>query len=148
MIDEANDEPTFSDSEHQFPVYRKAPAGIRESSPAIIVMHEVPGIYPAVIDFAERLIAEGYTVYMPSLLGEPGKAFSIGYTLASLGKACISREFRVLAGRLRFPFRCATRSRASGTVRFRRPICGDSASSLRAGRTGPVLPAQRLYRWN
>lgn len=60
-------------------------------------MHEVPGIYPAVIDFAERLVAEGYTVYMPSLTGEPGREFSVPYVLSSISRACISREFHVLA---------------------------------------------------
>ena len=90
---------TFNDDGHSFPVYKKAPSESGAHSPAIIVMHEVPGIYPAVIDFSERLIAQGYTVYMPSLIGEPGKDFSMGYVLSSMGKACISREFHVLAKR-------------------------------------------------
>lgn len=100
---------TFRDAEHEFPVYRKAPAEEHTPSPAVVVMHEVPGIYPAVIDFSERLVADGYTVYLPSLLGEPGRAFSIGYTLASLGKACIRKEFRVLAKRQSSPITSALR---------------------------------------
>ncbi len=101
---------TFRDGEHEFPVYRKAPPPAGAPSPAIVVMHEVPGIYPAVIDFAERLVAEGYTVYMPSLLGEPGRAFSMGYTLSSISKACISKEFRVLAKRQSSPITNALRA--------------------------------------
>ena len=41
------------------------------SGPAVLVLHEVPGLHPGVIDFAGRLIAAGYTVYLPSLYGRP-----------------------------------------------------------------------------
>ena len=85
----------FREGEHAFEVFRKAPAS--GTAPAIVVMHEVPGVYPSVIDFAERLVVEGYTVYLPSLVGTPGRAFSAPYVLSSLGRACISREFHVLA---------------------------------------------------
>lgn len=85
----------FREGEHAFEVFRKAPQG--DPAPAIVVMHEVPGIYPAVIDFSERLVAEGYTVYLPSLVGTPGRAFSVPYVLSSISRACISREFKVLA---------------------------------------------------
>lgn len=100
----------FSDENHEFPVYKKSPTETSGGSPAIIVMHEVPGIYPSVIDFAERLVNEGYTVYMPSLIGEPGKAFSAGYALSSISKACISKEFRVFAKRQSSPITDALRA--------------------------------------
>lgn len=99
----------FEDGEFAFPVYKQVPPGI-DNPPAIVVMHEVPGIYPAVIDFAERLLSEGYCVYMPSLLGEPGKDFSIPYVLGSIGKACISREFQVLARKQASPITNALRA--------------------------------------
>ncbi len=92
----------FEDSSFSFPVYKKRPDNI-ENPPAILVIHEVPGIYPAVIDFSERLLQEGYCVYMPSLLGEPGKDLSMPYIASSIAKACISREFRVLALRQTSP---------------------------------------------
>src|SRR5664280_235460 len=41
------------------------------SGPAVLVLHEIPGLHPGVIDFARRLIAAGYTVYLPSLFGRP-----------------------------------------------------------------------------
>lgn len=85
------------DGEHCFPVYTKAPANAASPAPAVVVMHEVPGIYSAVIDFAERLVREGYTVYMPSLTGTPGRDFSAAYVLSSISRACISKEFHVLA---------------------------------------------------
>lgn len=99
----------FEDSSFSFPVYKKRPKGFVRP-PAIIVMHEVPGIYPEVIDFAERLLQEGYCVYMPSLLGEPGKRFSMPYVASSIAKACISREFQVLALKQASPITDALRA--------------------------------------
>ncbi len=69
------------------------------SGPAIIVIPEIPGIHPGVIEFAQRLIADGYTVYMPSLLGRPGKPATGGEIARSLARACVAREFTVLADR-------------------------------------------------
>ncbi|MBT6892020.1 MAG: dienelactone hydrolase, partial [Gammaproteobacteria bacterium] len=61
--------------------------------PAVIVMSEIPGIYQLVADFARRLCAEGFTVWMPHMFGEAGRVPSKGYALASMAKACISKEF-------------------------------------------------------
>lgn len=101
---------TFNDKEFSFPVFKKGPVNIDGHCPAIVVMHEIPGIYPAVIDFAERLIDEGYTVYMPSLIGDPGKELSTGYALSTMGKACISKEFRFFARRESSPITDALRA--------------------------------------
>lgn len=65
--------------------------------PAVIVVHEVPGITPKVARFAEDLVDAGFTVVMPSLVGTPGKDYSNGYAMASLTKVCISKEFSALA---------------------------------------------------
>jgi dienelactone hydrolase len=65
--------------------------------PAVIVMSEIPGITPAVATFARRLVAASYTVFMPLLFGVPMRPPERGYALRTILKACISREFRVLA---------------------------------------------------
>jgi dienelactone hydrolase len=75
------------------------PLYVRGSGPGIVVMHEIPGIYPAVIEFAERLVEAGYRVYLPELVGQAGKEFSNAYVLQSMARACIAREFHVLASR-------------------------------------------------
>jgi dienelactone hydrolase len=67
------------------------------AGPAVIVMSEMPGITPAVAAFSRRLVAAGYTVFMPLLFGEPMRGPDPGYSLGVILKACISREFRVLA---------------------------------------------------
>lgn len=69
----------------------------RGSGPAVIVMHEVPGIHPTVIRFADWVVDAGFTVVMPELLGVAGKAPTPGYGLRSMLRACIAREFAVLA---------------------------------------------------
>lgn len=79
------------------------PIYVRGDGPGIVVMHEVPGIYDAVIEFADRLVAAGYRVYLPELVGTAGKPFSNGYAISSIARACIAREFHVLASRQSSP---------------------------------------------
>src|SRR5215207_10947993 len=67
------------------------------TGPAVIVIHEVPGLHPQVIAFGRRVVDAGFTVYMPSLFGTPGKPFGWGYTFRSLVPACVAKEFAALA---------------------------------------------------
>ena len=74
------------------PVYR------RGSGPAVIVIHEMPGLHPLVIRFADRVAAAGMTVFCPSLFGEPGREVTPAYSVATMLTAvCIRREFNVWA---------------------------------------------------
>jgi dienelactone hydrolase len=63
------------------------------SGPGVVVVHEIPGITPKVTQFANELVAAGFTVLMPSLVGTPGREVSNGYLAQSMVKVCISREF-------------------------------------------------------
>jgi dienelactone hydrolase len=74
-----------------YPTYR------RGSGPGVIIVHEIPGITPSVLTFAEDVVAAGFTVVMPSLVGTPGKAPTMGYGLTSMVKVCVSREFTTWA---------------------------------------------------
>lgn len=65
--------------------------------PAVIVIHEVPGITPAVADFARRVVDRGYRAVLPSLFGTPGREPSAPYLASSLARACVAREFTVMA---------------------------------------------------
>src|SRR5262249_23455188 len=64
------------------------------TGPAVIVMSEMPGIYPLVARFARRVRDAGFTVWMPNLFGTPGRPLSQWYVTSSVARACISREFR------------------------------------------------------
>ncbi len=65
--------------------------------PAVIVMAEVPGITPRVAEFGRRVAAIGCTAVLPHLFGQPGGAPSMGAMVKTMGPACISREFSILA---------------------------------------------------
>jgi dienelactone hydrolase len=65
--------------------------------PGVVIMHEIPGITPEVAGFARRVVGAGFSVYMPDMFGTPGKAFSLPYVASQMARACISREFHVLA---------------------------------------------------
>jgi dienelactone hydrolase len=67
------------------------------SGPAVIVIHEMPGITPLVADFGRRVRDAGFSVRMPSLFGEPGRPMSPGYVMKSLSQGCVAKEFVSLA---------------------------------------------------
>ena len=73
------------------------------NGPAVVVVHEIPGITPKVLEFAERVVAQGFTVVMPLLVGEVGREPSGGYIASSMSKICISREFTTMAMRKTSP---------------------------------------------
>lgn len=79
-------------------VYR---AGV---GPAVIVIAEMPGITPDVMGFARRVVDLGCSVALPHLFGEPGRdpgrrgvASEVPDVVSSMGPACVSQEFTVLA---------------------------------------------------
>ena len=79
----------FHDGRWTRPAYR------RGSGPAVIIIHEMPGLHPLVIRFADRVAAAGMTAVMPSLFGSPGKTVTMGYAVGEMLKGiCIRREFK------------------------------------------------------
>jgi dienelactone hydrolase len=72
------------------------PVWRRGAGPGVIIIHEMPGLHPLVIRFADRVAAAGMTVFLPSLFGEPGRPVSPGYAVREmLMGICIRREFDV-----------------------------------------------------
>lgn len=84
---------TFTHRGETRPVFRSG------SGPAVVVVHEIPGIHPGVIAFAQRLVDAGYTVYLPSLFGRPGAPAGNAAIARSIAQVCIAREFAILADR-------------------------------------------------
>jgi len=84
---------TFSHGGRTHEVYR-AGAG-----PAVVVIHEMPGLHPGVTAFGQRLVDAGYRAYLPSLFGRPGAPFGGSEMRRSLRQVCVSREFVLLADR-------------------------------------------------
>jgi len=81
----------FSDSGVTHETFRKG------SGPGVIIVHEIPGITPAVEKFANEVVAAGFTVVMPLLVGSFGEPPSGKYIAQSMSKICISREFTTMA---------------------------------------------------
>jgi len=73
------------------PTYRKG------SGPGVIVIHEIPGITPAVLAFADEVVDRGFTVVMPSLFGHPGAPATAREIARSIARVCVSREFAMFA---------------------------------------------------
>ncbi len=76
---------------------RKRPVFRKGSGPAVLVMHEVPGISAEVLRFARKVVDAGFTVFMPHLFGVLGSKTNEFARVRELGKLCISREWHVLA---------------------------------------------------
>ncbi len=82
---------TFTHTGRERRVFRKG------TGPAVIVMHEVPGISAEVARFARKVVDAGFTVFMPHLFGVLGEKTNRLNRGRELAKLCISREFHVLA---------------------------------------------------
>ena len=74
------------------------------SGPAVLVIAEMPGITPKVVEFAKRVEALGCTIALPHLFGDPGRdpyahgmAGAIPYVMSSMVPACISHDFHAFA---------------------------------------------------
>lgn len=99
----------------------------RGAGPAVVIMSEIPGITPSVAAFAERVADAGFTVFMPDLFGTPGRPPSGLYIATSLARACVSREFRVLAAR-----------EASPITSFLRALCRAAHAELGGKGVGAI----------
>lgn len=71
----------------------------RGNGPCVLVAPEIPGITPTVAAFADEVAAAGMSVAIASLFGTPGAPGSTGRALRVIARACVSREFHVLATR-------------------------------------------------
>jgi len=71
--------------------------------PPVILLSEIPGITPATLALARRLLDAGYSVILPQLMGHPGRPVSIAGGLSVAGQLCVSKEFELLALRKASP---------------------------------------------
>lgn len=73
------------------PTYRKG------DGPGVIVIHEIPGLSPQVIRFAEEVVDQGHTVLLPHLFGTPGAKVGVRSMAQAAKELCVSREFLRMA---------------------------------------------------
>lgn len=67
------------------------------SGPGVVLIPEMPGMTPEVLGLAQHLVDRGFTVAVPSPFGTPGREGTVGYTLRTLTRVCVSAEFRAFA---------------------------------------------------
>jgi dienelactone hydrolase len=80
----------FSHDGVTHPTYRKG------TGPGVVIIHEIPGLTPATMRFAEEVVARGFTVVLPHLFGIPGAAGVRAMATAG-AQVCVSREFLRMA---------------------------------------------------
>src|SRR6478672_3840082 len=77
-----------------YPTYR------RGSGPAVIVIHESPGLTPEVIDFGDELVQAGFAVVLPHLFGSSHAPPRTWEAARVVPRLCLTREFTMFgAGR-------------------------------------------------
>jgi dienelactone hydrolase len=81
----------FTGGGYTHDVYRKG------TGPGVVLIPELPGIHPGVLGLGNHLVDNGFTVAIPSLFGEPGKAATAGYAAATIARACVAKEFAAFA---------------------------------------------------
>lgn len=96
----------FSHNDIQHPVY------VAGNGPAILIMHELPGMVEETVALARRLQSAGFTTYMPLFFGPPGKKATYSSLLPYTLRLCISREFYMLK-----------RNKTSPIVSWLRALC-------------------------
>jgi dienelactone hydrolase len=69
------------------------------AGPAVLVLHEIPGLHPGVIELGRRLVDAGYSVYLPSLFGRPAAPPGGREIARSIVQVCVSREFTTILDR-------------------------------------------------
>jgi dienelactone hydrolase len=70
------------------------------AGPAILVIQELPGIDEHTFKLTERLIEQGYSVYIPHLLGEFGRKTMLRNTARLF---CVRKEINIFAKRKQSP---------------------------------------------
>lgn len=69
----------------------------RGNGPYVLLMHEMPGITPKVIQLANLVADDGFAVALPHMFGEVGRPFSLSYNTRELARACVRRELSLFA---------------------------------------------------
>jgi dienelactone hydrolase len=97
------------------------------SGPGVVLIPEVPGLTPEVLGLGQHLVDSGFTVAIPSPFGTPGRDESMGYTLGTVARLCVSAEFRAFATDAHRPI-----------TDFLRAVAADLASRTPAAGVGVI----------
>jgi dienelactone hydrolase len=111
----------FSDGGRTFPTYRKG------TGPGVVIVHEIPGITPAVTAFGDEVVGAGFTVVMPSLFGTPGAPVTVINEISTFARLGVRSEFTKLGLQQTAPIADWLRALARALLRY----AGDKAVGTR-----------------
>ena len=94
----------------------------RGSGPAVVVLHELPGLTVKCRELADRFVDEGFTVFLPLLFGRPERREANLNTIKNIFTVCIRREIL-----------CFAANRSSPLLDWLRELCRH-AHAARPGR--------------
>jgi dienelactone hydrolase len=122
------DPPAFTFS-HRLENGHTAPHDVyrRGAGPPILILQELPGIGVETYDLADRLIAAGFSVYLPHLLGRLGKASKLTAVTNGLRLFCVRREFQIFWN-----------GRQSPIAAWMRALCADISTREDGARLGVI----------
>jgi dienelactone hydrolase len=82
--------------ENQF-MFLSYPVYVRGNGKGVILMHELPGLTPECLEFADCLVEAGFRVYLPLFFGNPNES-SFGQNINSITVPfCLNKEFGTFA---------------------------------------------------
>jgi dienelactone hydrolase len=70
---------------------------VRGAGPAVIIVHEMPGITPQVEAFARRVADDGFTVFLPELFGKTLRSLSAASFASAFAEVCVARTFHLFS---------------------------------------------------
>lgn len=71
----------------------------RGAGPGVVVMAEIPGITPRLIEFADAVVERNMSVVLPSLFGTDGAEPTTSRTFRTFAAVCVSKEFAAFASK-------------------------------------------------
>ena len=78
----------FTGGGYTHDVYRKG------EGPGVVLIPEIPGIHPGVLGLGNHLVDNSFTVAIPSLFGEPGRAKDAGYVISTITAGLCGKGIR------------------------------------------------------
>lgn len=91
-----NDVKPNPETENQFK-FLSYPVYVKGTGKGVVLMHELPGLTPECLEFADCLIDAGFRVYMPLLFGNPNESpFGQKINLITV-PFCLRKEFGTFA---------------------------------------------------
>jgi dienelactone hydrolase len=111
------------------------------SGPGVVLLHEVPGISESAAHFGRDLAAEGFTVWMPSLVDPERRPPDTLDGLAPFARACVAGEFALVSTKSTAPVTAWIRSVAR---RLHREVGGPGVGVIGMCLTGGFALASVL----